>query len=269
MTRHKRKPARAKLLRSLFLWHRHIGLASALFVILLALTGLLLNHTDDFSLDSRHVQYGFLLDWYGVKAPETMLAYTAGSSTVTEVGTQIYWNTTPIPQVSAPLLGTVETHGLVIIGVEGQLLLFTPDGKLIERLDNSAGVPAGVQALGRNAAGDLLVKTAHGNYQADSGILKWHETADNEINWAVAASPPPALRAALQQAYRGTGLTLERLLLDIHSGRILGSRGVYLVDAAALLFLLLASSGLWLWGRHHANAREHRRMRAAATTRLK
>jgi hypothetical protein len=265
MTRHKKKPARAKLLRSLFLWHRHIGLTSALFVILLTLTGLLLNHTEDLALDSRHVQSGFLLDWYGVKAPAAMPAYTAGSSTVTEVGTQVYWNATPIPHASAPLLGTVEAHGLVIIGIEGQLLLLTPDGELIERLDNSAGVPAGVQALGRNAAGDLVVKTARGFYQADSSILKWHETADNEINWAVAASPAPALRAALQQAYRGTGLTLERLLLDIHSGRILGSRGVYLVDAAALLFLALAISGAWLWGRHYANAREHRRSRQQQT----
>jgi hypothetical protein len=266
MTRHKRKPARAKLLRSLFIWHRHIGLASALFVILLTLTGLLLNHTDDLALNSRHVQSPLVLDWYGIKAPDAMFSYTAGSGTVTEVGTQVYWNTTPIPQVSTPLLGSVEAHGLVIIGAGEQLLLFTPDGELIERLDNSAGIPTGIQSLGRNAAGDLVVKTAHGIYQADSSILKWHETADAALTWTVPVDPPPALRAALQRAYRGTGLTLERVLLDIHSGRILGSRGVYVVDAAALLFLLLASSGVWLWRRHHANTRTHRKSRRQQTS---
>jgi hypothetical protein len=265
MTRHKRNPARAKLLRSLFIWHRHIGLTSALFVILLTLTGLLLNHTEDLALDSRHVQSGMLLDWYGVKAPDAMLTYKAGSNSITEMGTQIYWNTTPIPQASAPLLGTIAAHGLVIIGVEGQLLLYTPDGELIERLDNTAGVPAGIQSLGLNTAGDLIVKTAHGIYQADSSILKWHETSDDSINWTVPETPPPVLRAALQQTYRGTGLTLEQLLLDIHSGRILGSRGVYLVDAAALLFLVLAISGVWLWSRHQANARKHRVSRQQQT----
>jgi hypothetical protein len=259
MTRPKKKPARAKLLRSLFIWHRYIGLTSALFVILLTLTGLLLNHTEDLALDSRHVQSAILLDWYGVKAPEAMPTYTAGSSTITEVGTQIYWNTTPIPQASSPLLGIVETHGQVIIGIEGQLILFTPNGELIERLDSAAGVPAGMQALGRNAAGDLVLKTPLGLYQTDRDILKWHETSDAAITWAVPAAPSTALRAALQQVYRGTGLSLERVLLDIHSGRILGSKGVYFVDAAALLFLLLASSGVLLWGKHHANAREHRR----------
>ena len=261
MTRHKGKPARAKLLRSLFLWHRYIGLTSALFVILLALTGLLLNHTEDLALDSRHVQSGLLLDWYGIKAPDSMPAYSVGSTTVTEVGAHIYWNTTPIPQAAAPLMGAVETHDMVVIGVEGQLLLFTPEGELIERLDNTSGVPAEIQSLGLNAAGDLIVRTAHGVYRTDSSMLNWHETVDDSIKWTVSTPPAPALRATLQQAYRGTGLTLERVLLDIHSGRILGSRGVYLVDTAALLFLVLATSGAWLWIRHLAKARKHRRSR--------
>jgi hypothetical protein len=261
MTHHKRKPARAKLLRSLFLWHRHLGLSSALFVILLSLTGLLLNHTEDLALDARYVQSGFLLDWYSVKAPDDMLAYTVGSGTITQVGKQIYWNTTPIPQASAPLSGAAAVHGMVIIGSEGQLLLFTSDGELIERLGSAAGVPAGIRALGLTAAGDLVVRAAQGIYQADSSILTWHASADDSINWMLPGPPLPALRAALQQAYRGTGLTLERLLLDIHSGRIFGSRGVYFVDALALLFLVLAITGVWLWGRHYASARRHRQSR--------
>lgn len=263
MTRHKRNPPHTKRLRSLFIWHRHIGLTAALFVLLLALTGLLLSHTEDLALDARHVQSGFLLDWYGVRAPEAMPSYRAGSISVTEVGAQIYWNTTPLPQASAPLLGAVAAHDLVIIGARKQLLLFTPDGELIERMDEADGAPAGIQSLGLGAAGDLAVKTAHGVYQADDSILKWRETGDASITWTAPQAPGPDLREALQAAYRGTGLTLERVLLDIHTGRILGRPGVYLVDAAALLFMVLAISGVWLWGRHLANTRKHRKSRAS------
>jgi uncharacterized iron-regulated membrane protein len=39
----------------------------------------------------------------------------------------------------------------------------------------------------------------------------------------------------------------------------MGEAGVWLVDAAALLFLLLAASGVWLWGRRRASARAHER----------
>jgi len=38
-------------------------------------------------------------------------------------------------------------------------------------------------------------------------------------------------------------------LLDIHSGRVLGSLGVVLVDLMALLFMLMAASGAWIWSR--------------------
>ena len=49
------------------------------------------------------------------------------------------------------------------------------------------------------------------------------------------------------QAYRGSGLSLERVILDLHSGRIVGQWGVYVVDGAALLFLALVITGLWMW----------------------
>ncbi len=46
MTRHPKARSRAKLLRSLYVWHRYLGLSAALFVILLSATGLALNHTE-------------------------------------------------------------------------------------------------------------------------------------------------------------------------------------------------------------------------------
>jgi uncharacterized iron-regulated membrane protein len=67
----------------------------------------------------------------------------------------------------------------------------------------------------------------------------------------------PGLKETLEKTYRGVGLPLERVMLDLHSGRILGRAGVYLVDTAAVLFLLLAISGVWLWARRRASARTH------------
>ena len=37
------------------------------------------------------------------------------------------------------------------------------------------------------------------------------------------------------------------MLLDLHSGRIFGEYGVYLMDAAAVALLWLSGSGLWVW----------------------
>jgi hypothetical protein len=258
MTRHKHKKSPAKLLRSLYIWHRYIGLAAAVFVILLTVTGLVLNHTEDLALDSRHIDSDLLLDWYGIDAPDDINGYRVGAINITAIGNQVYWNTKRIPRTSTPLLGAVSFADLVVIAIEGELLLFTPDGELVERLGGAAGVPAGMQALGLTPTGELAIHAAHGFYRTDDSFLEWQETDRLEAAWSGSTEPSPALRAALQQAWRGTGLTLERILLDLHSGRILGSRGIYLADAAAILFLVLAISGVWLWGKRRATARAHR-----------
>jgi len=46
----------------------------------------------------------------------------------------------------------------------------------------------------------------------------------------------------------------------------LGRAGVYLVDAAAIVFLLLAISGVWLWARRQASIKTHRRKTKMADT---
>ncbi len=259
MTRHKKKPP-VKLLRSLFIWHRYIGLAAALFVVVLSVTGLVLNHTEELALDERHVQNGPLLDWYGVHAPASITSYRAAEHILSTVGSQIYWNTLHVPQVEGPLLGALGYGDLVVAAVQGSLLLFTLEGELIEQLGGSAGVPAGMQAIGLAPAGKLAIRAAHGFYRIDSDFLEWHETETlDNVTWAAPIDTPDSLHTTLVEAYRGSGLSLERVLLDLHSGRILGNWGVYLMDAAAILFLLLAITGVWLWGKRRVTAKEHQR----------
>jgi uncharacterized iron-regulated membrane protein len=45
----------------------------------------------------------------------------------------------------------------------------------------------------------------------------------------------------------GEVLPTERLLLDLHSGRIFGAAGPWIFDIAALLLILLSLSGTWIW----------------------
>jgi uncharacterized iron-regulated membrane protein len=257
MTTHHNKP-RTKLLRSLYIWHRYMGLAAALFVIILTVTGLALNHTEELGLDSTSIQSDALLGWYGIHAPEIRTSYRAGAHRVTEVGESVYWDAVKIPGIAAPLIGVVEYSDLIIIGVAGQLLLFTPQGELLELLGSAAGVPAGMQAIGLTADGNLAISAAHGYYQTDANFIEWHEADNLDAAWARSEAPSLQLEQSIQASWRGSGLPMERVMLDLHSGRILGNWGVYLVDAAAILFLVLAISGVWLWGKRRASARQHR-----------
>ena len=259
MTRHPKTRSPAKLLRSLYLWHRYLGLGAALFVILLAITGLALNHTEALEMDATHVQSDLLLDWYGIHAPDEFASYSAGNIVFSEVNQHIYRDTERLVELRVPLIGAVSIRDTIILASLEQLTVLSAEGEVIEHLGSAAGVPAGMTAIGTSSEGTIVIKAAHGYYLTDDSFLEWNETDTAEATWSGQIPTPPGLEAALRQAYRGTGLTLERIILDLHSGRILGNAGVLLVDAAAILFLLLACSGVWLWSRRRASARAHRR----------
>ena len=259
MTRHNKQKSAGVQLRSLYLWHRWIGLLSAVFVILLALTGLALNHTEELALDSAHVQSPALLDWYGIRAPTEITAFSAGGVTVSRVGSRIYADSKEVAIIEPPLLGAVYFSDLLILATADKLLLLTREGELVEEMGAAAGIPADIKTIGITRDERLAIGTANGFHLADSELLAWQATSRPDAHWSEPVTLDPALVTALQASYRGNGLPVERVILDLHSGRILGPWGVYLMDGAAIVFLLLACSGIWLWGKRRASARTHRR----------
>jgi hypothetical protein len=258
MTRHHKKKPGARLLRSLYIWHRYFGISAAVFVIVLTVTGLVLNHTDELELDSSYIQSELLLDWYGIDTPGELTSYTSGAISVTAVNDRIFWGDEPLVDAAAPLAGLLVYRDLVVIASGGGLSLYTTAGELVERLDNVAGVPADILAIGITPQQLLAVKTARGVYLTDVSLLEWSRVDELDVRWSESLPTPPRLKSALQVAYRGIGLPLERIMLDLHSGRIFGRAGVYVVDSAAIIFLLLAMSGVWLWTRRRASVRTHR-----------
>jgi hypothetical protein len=259
MTRSHKARAPAKLLRSLYIWHRYIGLAATLFVIILSITGLLLNHTEEIGLDSIHLSSPTLLDWYGIHAPDDIRAFRAGPLMIAELNGRLYANNAPLQNIEGTLTGAVMFNDLVLVATMDQLVLLTPAGELVERMDSSAGVPPGIQAIGIGNTGLPVIRTSQGDYRPDTNLMIWTRTSAVNGDWSVPAALDEEAMKSLDSAWRGNGLPLERVMLDLHSGRILGQWGVYLMDAAAILFLVLSFSGVWLWLKRRASARAHQR----------
>jgi hypothetical protein len=235
--------------RKLGRWHQLMGLIAAVFVVLVSVTGILLNHTGEFALDRRYVQAQWMLDWYGIRAPDEMASYRAADHWVTQIGERVYFDEQEIPGHIGRLIGAVSLKGVIVVAADGHLLLLSDSGLLIERLGGQQGVPAGMKAVGVGARQQLLIRAAHGIYHSDKDLLTWRETPTGTADWAAPTEAPAALYETLRRQYRGRGLTVERLLLDLHSGRILGSAGTLMLDVAALLMILLAVTGMWIWAK--------------------
>lgn len=237
-------------MQALFKFHRYFGLFAAVFVVTLAITGIMLNHTDRLRLDDQAVQQGWLLSLYGIAEPEQGPAFKVGDHWLVQSGKEVYLNETPLPgSAQLALRGGVWQGDVVIVGFEDKLALYSEQGQLIDTLSWDDGADTQLEALGITDEHQVLAKTAADLYQVDPDFteLTPAHIPPTDIHWSQPDPIPASIEQLLKDHYRGAGLTLERVILDLHSGRLIGFAGVLLMDAAAVLMLVLTLSGIGIW----------------------
>lgn len=240
--------AAGKRKRGIMHWHRALGLTAALLVVVLSISGLALNHSDRLALNERHLAGDTVLKLYGIDPPPILFAFTAEQSWIGQIDDTLYLNEHPIASVAQPLVGAVEINSLIAIATRHAVFLTTPQGRIVDTLGTESGTPTPILALGKTQQDQLLARTASGIFQSDRNFLQWQPAPPGHSGqWSLPATPPPDLQSQWQSAQLSRAISWERLLLDLHSGRLLGAWGPYFMDAAAIALLLLAATGIWRW----------------------
>lgn len=222
--------------------HRFVGVAVGVVLLHLVLTGLPLQFTEALHLATRSVNSPWVLDHYGLKAPGSALQ----SGALVHLGERLYLGSRLLGD-SREFAGAVSTPGFEVALSGSSLWLIGTDGSTaVEQID--IGYQA--TAIGLHG-GRVVVRTPSGLLQVDAAMLNLEKSAatDAEIQWAALE---PLQGAALDEArsnYRSGLLSAERLLQDLHSGRVFGAPGVWVINGGTLLMILLSISGYLIWWR--------------------
>lgn len=238
-----------RLVGALWRWHRRIGLVAALFALLLAATGIALNHSGGLALDKSYVQWPWLLSAYGDESTQrTAYAVDAGWISRAASGA-LYLDATQAATCSGDLVGALVNNGIVVAACAEELVLLLPDGQLIETIASSAGLPTPLTGIGV-VNGKITVQVTDEWRLADLDALDFAQPAPAGamVQQITSGTLPEKIASALPATQQW--LTWERLLLDLHSGRVFGYAGVLVMDAAAILLMCLASSGVAMWLLH-------------------
>ena len=231
--------------RRAYVWHKRIGLIASLLIVVISVTGVALMHSDQLLLDQRTMKNRWVLDWYGLEPESNPLSYPAGTDWVTWLEGSLYLNGRFLSGNVAKPRGTILHNDLIIIANSSELYLFTQTGELVEHM-RGLELPGEILAMAIGPEGHLLALTTEGSFQADHEILTWQPT-ELEVEPVRPGAAPPNIEAVVLDNYRGRGLPWSRVLLDVHTGRILGNWGHYLMDAAAVCLLILAGTGIYNW----------------------
>ncbi len=239
MTRHHKKPL------PFFLWHRRLGLLALVLLIILSITGIMLNHTESLELDSHNIDNRLLLDWYGLNPSGEPLSFQAGQHIVTQWDQQLFLNDRLITTTHEPLLGAINNKDVMVILLSNTILLLDDTGSLIEQLQPAFSP---FQRLGQFNNLACIEAADKKKYIADQDIISWQLIQIDKIDWSLPTVLNSSQKEQIRRSYRGSGLSLERVILDLHSGRLFNENwGVYLMDASAVIMILLGMSGVWVW----------------------
>lgn len=257
-----------KFARALRPWHRRLGIFSCLFILLLVVTGVAINHSQTLQLNKSPVEQIWLLDYYGIAPPQYIAQLGSETQPLFITDNRLWLGREPILEAQSQLISAVFLPNLLIAIDNDQLYLFDRQGRLQETQNSSTGLPKGIEALGIEslssdtssldtsssdtigaaAVNHVWLKTSAGYFRADENLIDWiPEQPSAPLHWI---TPAGIVDADVVQFARSANLNWERVMLDLHSGRLFGAYAVWIWDMLALALFLVALSGLWLWLKH-------------------
>lgn len=231
-------------------WHRRIGVCAAAPLLIVALTGILLNHPQRLGLDSIHVTRAGILDWYGFTPQSAPVALHQENHWLVLIDDSLFLDGQLLDDAATVPVGFISLGSVAVIATRRSLYLF--DGisqQLIERIGSEALPDGSIRALGIDE-GRLQLDTSAGAFSAPIDASSFRAEQRSALPIAQTTSElPNDVRAKALAAWRSDKLSLEKVVRDIHTGALFGSVGVVLVDVAAIAMLLLMLSGLYTWSK--------------------
>ena len=227
-------------------WHRRIGLLASAFIIFLVATGIFLQHSDDLGLPTKFLSNSWLLNYYGIK-PNPITTYQLDNQTVSHAGEYLYLSGKPITENVDKLFGAIIQNNQIIIAVTDSLIITDFDGSLIDQITKLDGLVESPLGIARSKDGNTIVRGGTKYWESTEDFVNWHEYQGPHPRWTAPNITLPTLRQVIEKYDMSQQISLERFLLDAHSGRFFGKFGIYVIDAAAILLLILSITGIWLW----------------------
>ncbi len=242
---HPQRTQNRKLLKKSYLWHRKVGLLISLPLILVALSGIVLNHAHRLGIDDVYIRNKTILSLYGMTPKSPLRSMQVEDRRVSSLDGMLFLDSRLAADAAGALRGLASLDDGLLVATESQLFLFAhEDGALIEKLGEES-LPEGTVLRLALVDSRVRLDTSSGMFSSSPDLAEFQAETRNALPEPEFASLPPAIEEDILRAWRGRGVSLWRLILDLHSGALFGFTGTFLSDLLAVCMLLLVASGFY------------------------
>jgi len=233
------KHSMVRLVRRL---HRVTGLLVALFLLVISATGIVLNHAERLDLDSVYIP-GKLAKLYFGRA-EKILGYFENDKHFYLLSEDLYIDAANVRYCGATLDGVESFDQGYLVLCDGSLLWLDQDINIVDWLTVGVGVPQGLVGMGK-LEDRVVVSDGKSHYLVDPDLLKFIPV-EGEFQVSKRVAIP-------DEKLMHDSISWHQFVLDFHSGQLFGGLGKLVSDIVAVLFILMAVTGLIIWSRGTKN----------------
>ena len=228
--------------------HRWSGILLLVPLTIACVTGLILNHTVDLNLSNRLVTSPWIETRYGMSLEGKPEALGLDGKAFAATWDGKIFHRKNIISDSSALVGAVPLRDGTAIVTNSAVHYFGLDGELIETLDSTSLPATPIAKAGRTTDFTLVLETVSGTFTSDANLLHFTESpAAQETNWSSPVTPSASDLKTWKNAFSGDGIPLDRVILDLHSGRLFGTIGKWIYDLTVIGVLVLSATGFVLF----------------------
>ena len=232
----------------LHVWHRYVGITAAFFVIILSVTGLVLNFNEQLELDTTPIDNGWLLNHYSIgEFPVT--SFNSGKKIVSKASDFIYINGQYALTQSDKLVGVINLDDTLIIATSNSLLVLNNEFELVDEIDKLSGLPEKPLGISQTQSLQPVLRGVNTYWKGSLSLDAWQPLEGPHPKWVAPIDTPEDMNRVIQEHARSNEINLERVMLDLHSGRLFGDWGENIMSLSAILLIFLSITGIIIWAR--------------------
>ena len=230
--------------------HKYLGFAFSLFILHLTVTGILLTYPKTFNIEETHVSNFFILKKYNMDTHREVYGLSNIEDEVVIIKNNIYVNSKFVDKFSDEIINIlyqkkekrIITLSKSIIGI---YFFENIDGEFeINDIVISENAKK-IKYLGLNSKGDIVFLKNDTEYYKldDDNLLRLADEKDKNIKWSNISKIDKKLAKYYLKIHQGKGVSLTRILTELHNGKFFGSIFTLILffSSLSLIFLTLSS----------------------------
>ena len=230
--------------------HKYLGFAFSLFILHLTVTGILLIYPKTFNIEETYISNFFILKKYNMDTHKEVYGLSNIEDEVVIIKNNIYINSKFVDKFKDEIINILyQKKKIKIIVLSkstiGIYFFENIDGELeindIISLENTKKI----KYLGLNLSDDIVfLKNDNEYYNLDNNyLLKLANEKDKNIKWSNISKIDKKLAKYYLNIHQGKGVSLTRILTELHNGKFFGSIFTLILffSSLSLIFLTLSS----------------------------